>query len=239
MTRRVRALLSRSVSRVLGWLASRSPRTAFFVSDAFALILALGAGRIRRRIGMNRTRTQLVTGWIDRDGPAPFRRLVRQNHALAQLRPPMIVGTFHIGPTRGVGALAERLNGETLVVRGAVVGSTHQQRAATFHRAIERLRSNGFVVIALDPHEAQRIAVPFLGRTLHLARGPFAMARIARVPILPVVARWDGNEIDLITGDVLPAGDERTMAEAAARWLETYLKERPGELSSRIRELMR
>jgi hypothetical protein len=161
----------------------------------------------------------------------------------------MILGTFHIGPTLALGAVQERLKENLLVLRGSQfpfdrasrdrVGSTDQERAATFHRAIERLR-DGFVLMALDPREAQRIEVPFLGGTLQLARGPFAMARVARVPIVPVVARWDGNEIELVFGDPLPvSNDERAMATSAACWLERYLQERPGELSYRVLELMR
>ena len=169
----------------------------------------------------------------------------------------MIVSTFHIGPTLGLGVLSERMQGETLVLRGTqfpldhtgrqnvnldvnLIGGTDQQRAATFHRAIERLRQNGFVVLALDPHEAHRIAAPFLGRTLQLARGPFAMARIARVPIVPLVARWDGDEIEIIVGEPLPIlDDEQALAALAAQWLESYLRDSPGELSARILELMR
>lgn len=250
MKRRVRARLSRIVSRVLGWIASRSPRIAFVVSDTLArfrkitsraevrsLFPNADAGRVLRRMSITHVRTQLVDGWIRRDGFAPFRRLVRQNDAIAQLRPPMIIGAFHIGPPFGLGVLREGLNGETLVLRGSV-GSTDQQRAAMFHRAVEQLRAGGFVVAAIDPHAAQRIEVPFLGRTLRLARGPFAMARIARVPIVTVVARWEGDQVELIVGDALAVGDEQMMAESAARWLETYLRERPGELSYRIRELM-
>jgi lauroyl/myristoyl acyltransferase len=119
-----------------------------------------------------------------------------------------------------------------------LVEGTDQQRAATFHRAIERL-SDGFVLVALDPRDAPRIIVPFFGGTLRLARGPFAMARIRRVPIVPVVARWDGQAIELIAGDPLPpSDDEQALAASAAQWLEGYLREWPGEVSARILELM-
>jgi len=239
--RSVRANLSRTVSGTLGWLASRSPRIAFFVADALGAFLALIMRRpswaVRRRIWKNHVRTQLLEGWTDRDGMAPLRMLVRPNDAIAQLQPPLIIGTFHVGPTYGLGVLSERLNGETFVLRGPM-GATDQQRAATFHRAIERLRSNGFVIVALDPNEAQRIAAPFFEGTLQLARGPFAMSRVARVPIVPVVARWDGDAIELIVGEALPVSDdEKAIAEAAARWLESYLREQPGELSYRVLEL--
>jgi lauroyl/myristoyl acyltransferase len=271
--RRARARFSRSLSMGLGWLATLSPRVAFTATDALAALLTIGSrrptramlrslfphlsrhdtGRVLRRIWTTYARTLLLGGWIRRAGREPIRLLVRENDAVCRLRPPMIVSTFHIGPTLGLGVLSERMQGETLVMRGTqfpldrasrenvnLIEGTDQQRAATFHRAIERLRQNGFVILALDPHEAHRIAAPFFGRTLQLARGPFAMARIARVPIVPLVARWDGDEIEFIVGEPLPIlDDEQALAALAAQWLENYLRDSPGELSGRILELMR
>lgn len=273
MIRRARARISRSLSMVLGWLATLSPRVAFAVTDTLGALLTIGSrrptratlrslfpylsrhdtGHVLRRIWTTYARTLLLGGWIRRAGRAPVGLLVRENDAVRRLRPPMIVSTFHIGPTLGLGVLSERMQGETLVMRGTqfpldraarenvkIVEGTDQQRAAMFHRAIERLRQNGFVILALDPHEAHRIATPFFGRTLQLARGPFAMARIARVPIVPLVARWDGREIELIVGEPLPIlDDEQALAALAAQWLENYLRDSPGELSARILELMR
>ncbi len=257
----------------LGWLATFSPRSAFAAAGALAALLSLasrrhtrkkvrslfphlshaGAGRVVRRIWATYARTLMLMGWIRRGGRTPILALVRENEAVRRLRPPMIVSTFHIGPTLSLGVLSDRMQGETLVLRGThfpldgdahhnvnLIEGTDQQRAATFHRAIERLRQDGFVVLALDPREAHRISAPFLGRTLQLARGPFAMARIARVPIVPLVARWAGNEIELIVGEPLPVlDDEQALAASAAQWLENYLRESPGELSGRILELMR
>lgn len=273
MIRRVRARLSRILSIGLGWLAAFSPRVAFGATSTLAALLSVAsrrptrarlrslfphlshtdAGRAQRRIWTTYARTLLLMGWTRHGGRTSIQVLVRENEAVRRLRPPMIVSTFHIGPTPGLSVLPDRLQGETLVLRGTqfptdgharhavnLIEGTDQQRAATFHRAIEHLRQNGFVVLALDPYEAHRIAAPFLGRTLQLARGPFAMARITRVPIVPLVARWTGNEIELIVGDPLPIlDDEQALAAAAAQWLERYLRESPGELSGRILELMR
>ena len=273
MIRRVRARISRSLSMGLGWLAAFSPRAAFAAAGTLALLLSIAsrrhtraslrslfphlsradAGRILRRIWTTYARTLMLIGWIRRGGRAPVQALVARERSGAPPPSPMIVSTFHIGPTLSLGVLSERMQGETLVLRGTqfpvdtharqnvnLIEGNDQQRAATFHRAIERLRQNGFVVLALDPHEAHRIAAPFLGRTLQLARGPFAMARIARVPIVPLVARWAGNEIELIVGEPLPVlDDEQALATCAAQWLESYLRDSPGELSGRILELMR
>ncbi len=264
---RVRALLSRAIPRVLGAVASRSPRIALMAGDAVVPLWALteswpsrellrtmfqsrDVAPIEGRIRCTQLRTQILSSWIRRHGAAAVRKLVRRDDAIARLQPPMILGTFHVGPVLALGVLSEWLSAETLVLRGpqfavggdsqnvTLVEGTEQQRAATFHRAIERL-SDGFVLVALDPKDAPRITVPFFGGTLRLARGPFAMARIRRVPIVPVVARWDGHAIELIAGDPLPpSDDEQALAASAARWLEGYLREWPGEMSSRVLELM-
>ncbi|MND09266.1 hypothetical protein D3C83_324500 [compost metagenome] len=60
------------------------------------------------------------------------------------------------------------------------------------------------------------------------------------MPIVPLVARWDGQEIEIVVGEPLPIlDDEQALAALAAQWLENYLRESPGELSARILELMR
>ncbi|HYC59815.1 MAG TPA: hypothetical protein VEK79_09635 [Thermoanaerobaculia bacterium] len=247
MIGRVRARVSRLLSLILGWLAKFSPRAAFAAADALGWLWSWTARRprfpgvetraIRRRIWTTHARTILLGGWMALGGRERIRSLVRDNEAVVQLRPPMIVGTFHIGPIHGLSVLADRLAAPSLVLRGAL--GTDQQRALMFHRAIEHLQQHGFVIMALDPQEARRIEVPFLGGTLHLARGAFAMARIARVPIVPLVARWDGDAIELIVGEPLAVStDEHKLASAAARWLEQYLRDAPGELSYRVLELM-
>jgi hypothetical protein len=253
---------------MLGWVSSLWPRLALVASDAVAplwasttswpsaaalreLFPAEDVSRIERRIRSTQLRTQILASWIRRHGAAPARRLVRRSEAISHLQPPMIIGTFHVGPVLTLGVLSEWLSAETLVLRGpqfavgsssqnvTLVEGTEQQRAATFHRAIERLTANGFVLVALDPRDAPRITVPFFGGTLKLARGPFAMARIRRVPIVPIVTRWNGDAIDLVIGDPLPpSDDEQALAASAAQWLERYLREQPGEISSRILELM-
>ena len=246
MIGRVRARVSRLLSLLFGVLASISPRAAFAAAGALGWLWSWTARRlvfpgvdtraIRRRIWTTHARTILLTGWWRIGGGEKIRALVRDDGAVARLQPPMIVGTFHIGPIHGLSVLSNRLPAPSLVLRGAL--GTDQQRALMFHRAIEHLLGNGFVIMALDPQDARRIEVPFLDGTLQLARGAFAMARIARVPIVPIVAKWDGDAIELIVGEPLAVSDdEQQLASAAARWLEQYLRANPGELSYRVLEL--
>jgi hypothetical protein len=62
------------------------------------------------------------------------------------------------------------------------------------------------------------------------------MARLTGAPLLPLVARWRGGEVEVEAGDPLaapaapePEAWERALAAAAARWLERYLLGSPAE----------
>jgi hypothetical protein len=119
-----------------------------------------------------------------------------------------------------------------------------QCRAAVFGRALIHLQRGGFVVLALDVVPGTGLRVPCLGRTVELARGPFALARLTGAPLVPLVARWRRSGVEVLTGEPLdsletkPARDpvvdpsawESALAAAAARWLEGYLQETPAEL---------
>jgi lauroyl/myristoyl acyltransferase len=269
--RRVLARLSLPVRRVLGRLATRSPRAAFAVSNTLAALLATvspGFRRALRRIPPHRSprdtrralrsiwrtrmRTRFLPYWIHGAGFAPVRALVRENDAIGRLRAPMILCTFHMGPYLGLGVLPEQLQGESMTLRCVrftmegvaarqveLVVGTEQERVAAFYRAIDHLRKDGFVIAAVDPGQAnRRIAAPFFGGTLHLVAGVFAMARVAKVPLVPIATRWIGDEIEIVVGDPLAGGDdENALAASAAQWLEQYLRDWPGELSGRILEL--
>jgi lauroyl/myristoyl acyltransferase len=116
-----------------------------------------------------------------------------------------------------------------------------QRRAASFQRALAHLAGGGFVVLALDVVQGAGLPVPCLGRTLALARGPFALARLAGaplVPLVPLVARWRRGGVEAEAGEPIavdpklgPADRERALAESAGRWLERYLLSSPSELS--------
>jgi hypothetical protein len=88
------------------------------------------------------------------------------------------------------------------------------------------------VVVALDIVPGPGFRVPFLSRSIQLARGPFALARIAGAPVRPLVARWRGGGVEVEAGEALaaPASEEEALAGEAARWLERYLLESPAEL---------
>ncbi|HYI11435.1 MAG TPA: hypothetical protein VEK57_20430 [Thermoanaerobaculia bacterium] len=212
---------------------------------------AAGFAAAIRRIRVNQVRRLLLHGWAERAGVAALQPLVRTNDTVPRLQPPLILATFHVGPLLALTAFAERLDGEVLALRSQTIGSgraahvsvgaeleSEQQRSAAFLQALARLRRGGFVFMAVDPLQQSGLEVPFLGRTLRLARGAFALSRMTGVPIVPVVAGWNGDEVEVETGEALHGDDERTLAAAAAQWLERYLTQAPGELSHQLLALM-
>jgi lauroyl/myristoyl acyltransferase len=184
-----------------------------------------------------------------------YPRLV-PNPALDELRPPFVIASFHVGPYQALGAVQRALPGPRIAVtRERIAGRSdiallHEgddewQRAHTFHRTLSGLRSGGVALLLVDGlrvdnESVPTIEVPLLGRSLRLARGAFALARIAGVPIVPLAARWEGSAMAVTVGDpVSPELGEEGMAAAVGAWIEGYLRERPGEISKFILDLLR
>jgi hypothetical protein len=170
---------------------------------------------------------------------------------LAQFRtgPPVVLVTWHLGPAFALGGAFTRVGLRVLIVRRAIgyhttpnldvaiAGGGCDARAAVFRQAVARVREGGHVIMAADGLEAGlTAAVPCLGRRVPMARGPFALARITRAPLVPVVARWDpSGRIRIIVGEPLIAEEnspdiEASYASAAARWLDGYLRASPKQL---------
>jgi lauroyl/myristoyl acyltransferase len=170
------------------------------------------------------------------------------NPALDELRPPVVVASFHIGPFQALGAFLVTLPEHRVALareqyepRADMTllypGDDEWQRARTFVRALGELRSGRPVIVTVDglplgDHRMPTIEVPMLGRSMSFARGAFALARLGRAPIVPMIARWRGTGMAVTVGEpVAPARDEASMAVAIAGWVERYLTERPGEIS--------
>jgi len=264
----VRRIAFRALTRSLAALASRTPRVAYGIADAIGPLVwqRLSSERLLRvfpelapdvarkvraaeqRVGM---RNHVLITCIRNAGMDTVRSMVDASERLASLRPPLILGTFHIGALPALGAALERVKGDVLVLRSSPPVATdfgptltvedttgdEQRRAQVFHNVLDHLRAGGFVFMPLDPERSVRVPAPFRGLTLQLARGPFAMSRIMQVPIVPIVARWRGARVEIIVGDPLGPGDESVVAAAAAAWLESYLLENPLEISRRVLDL--
>jgi hypothetical protein len=260
-----------ALERRLDWLARRDLRWAL----STAAVLGRVRNRLSRRwpdpeqvrslfphldrsttsrlawsIGGLEARNRLLAASIRRAGLEPLRPLVRVPESWAALRPPALLGMFHVGAIQALGAALEQLPGPALALRHgsllvsrpplelATTEGDEQSRAALFHRALDYLNRGGFVALALDVVQGPALRVSCLGRPLALARGPFALARITGAPLVPLVARWRSGGVEVLLGEALPPPEwgegpessESALAASAARWLERYLLASPGEL---------
>jgi hypothetical protein len=246
----------------LAVLAAGSPRTALAVAGAlgrlrnrlsrnwpspeqirtlFPHLNPRAAARVAWRIGGLEARNRLLVARVLREGLDSVRPLIRPL-AFDGLRPPLILGTFHVGALHALGAAIEHMPGRVLALRQGLMytprppvelltteGDT-QRRAAVFQKMLSCLEDGGTVLTALDVAPGASLRVPCLGHSLTLARGPFALARITGAPIVPLVARWRGGEVEVETGPPLEGpDDEERLAASAAVWLERYLLASPAE----------
>ncbi|HEY9420211.1 MAG TPA: hypothetical protein VIW92_02265, partial [Thermoanaerobaculia bacterium] len=209
------------------------------------------AARVAWSIGGLEARNRLLVACILREGLEPVRPLVRAP-VFDGLRPPLILGTFHVGAVHALGPALEHLPGPVLALRHGPMYTPRppveiettegddQRRAVAFQRMLDSLKGSGFVVTALDVAPGASLRVPCLGHTLTLARGPFALARITGAPMVLLAARWQGGEVEVETGPPLgPMDSEAGLAEAAASWLERYLLASPAETGlSLVRNLL-
>jgi hypothetical protein len=239
------ALRAADVLAALAWPRVSRER----IESVFPHLSRRDVRRVSAHVRNAELRNEIVVEMMLAGGMDPVRALVDENEQLAALRPPVILGTFHTGALTAIGAALERVPGRVLILRRASplgrvpsplfieeTDGDEQRRALVFHRALDWLAGGDSVFMPLDPEQAAvRLAVPFHGRALNLARGPFAIARIARVPIVPIVARWRGTRAEIVVGDAIaPSDDESATATAAAAWLERYLRDSPREISARI-----
>jgi hypothetical protein len=245
--------LAFSAAAALGSLRNRLSRrwpSTEQVQSLFPQLEPRAAARVAWSLGALEARNRLLVDSIRRAGLDPVRQLVRpSSEAFAALRPPLILGTFHVGAFQALGAAVERLPGPVLVMRlGSLyvptppveVASTEgddQRRAASFQRALNHLAGGGFVVLALDLPPSPGLRIPCLGRTLELARGPFSLARLTGAPLVLLVARWRRSGVEVEVGETLargletdPEAMEGALAASVAGWLERYLLESPAEL---------
>lgn len=156
----------------------------------------------------------------------------------------MILCTLHLGASTGLGRFLEELPGEVLVLRAtppqphrkttsAKVGLNEWERVASTKRALDVLRSAGFVCLAADGWGRSSVAVTLVGRRITLCTGPFALARMAGAPIVPVAARWQGARMAIVAGEPIEPQEESAMAAAFAQWFDDYLRANPREARPR------
>ncbi len=172
------------------------------------------------------------------------------SQALSGVGAPVIFAAFHAGPLAVLGKVLAELPGDVVALHRnrwrehsrvtlLNAGDDDWARARAFHTAVLTLRSGGYVFVAVDGYNPSTVEATLLGRTVWLARGAFALARISGAPIVPLAVHWNGAKAETVLGDPIPFhGTEEATAAATTRWFEAYLRRHPGEVSRRTIELL-
>ena len=246
---RIALALGDGVGRLRNRLSGRWP-SPDEVQALFPALARHEAARIASRIGGVEARSRIVVECLGAPGASLSQSLVPRAPAeIARLQAPLILGFFHVGAFQALGAVLECLPGPVLAFRHRLLTESRapltilstegndQERAAVFLRAFSHLGAGGFVATALDEVPGQGLRVPLLGRSVELARGPFALSRLSGAPLVPLVARWHGSTVTAEVGAPLtaarssdPGTRDLEQATAAARWIEGYLRRSPGEI---------
>jgi hypothetical protein len=199
-----------------------------------------------KEVVRQRMRARIARGVSARKGVSPYRFV--PSPALSSLRGPAIMVTFHVGAMDALGTALSQMRTPAMAFKRGKSLSTAPNitigvirkddlliRAAAIRDAVRALRRQEVVMMAVDGGLDGALEVECLGHQLRLGRGAFALARITGAPVIPFVGRWRGTRVETILGDPLPRQTasenvEQDLANEAARWLERYLSDSPGEI---------
>src|SRR5690349_13927557 len=87
------------------------------VRSLFPHLERAAAARIAWRIGGPEARNRVMVAAVQRAGEDPLRSLIRCPPAFLELRPPVILGMFHVGAIHVLGAALERLPSAVIALR--------------------------------------------------------------------------------------------------------------------------
>jgi hypothetical protein len=200
---------------------------------------------IARDIAALRFKNRLAIALVNRGGTARLSELVRprgERPSAAQLDRDgsRIIATWHVGAIFGIRAAMHRIGRRALTLRDLPLEDS-SRRTRALKEAVDHLRAGGLVIAMLDgPGGTSTGRVECLGRSVAFRRGPFALARITRAPLVPVVCTWT-RRMDLelrvspplqppVMSDPAPIAFEDELASSAARWLDVYLRAEPQEI---------
>jgi hypothetical protein len=219
------------------------------VRSLFPHLGAREAAAVAWRIGGLEARNRAWIEGLRQGGLDPLRPLVRTPPEVAALRPPLLLAIFHVGAVHALSPAFEQLSAPVIALRHGVlyqgrppltVMTTEggaEERRKLFQRLLAQLQGGGFVATALDVVPGVGLQAPCLGHTITLARGPFGLARLAGVPIVPLVGRFRNGGVEIVVGEALAIPEVEDAAEwesaataAAAGWLERYLLPAPAEI---------
>lgn len=119
------------------------------------------------------------------------------------------------------------------------LGDGSTLRAYALKAGIDALREGRMVAVALDGRQGEKFEpYPFLGRTVSLGPGPALLARIAKVPLVPIYLSWARRGLSIVplVGEPIFPGEgdgptvEATLTRTAVSWLEEQVLKDPAQL---------
>lgn len=172
-------------------------------------------------------------------------------------RQPIIMTSAHFGPLECIGAGLYQIDMPTMIFKahkpchkyppGFSAHSTFSEKSrltALLKLGFEHVRAGGNIFLTLEGWGNKGHRAPFLGRLIHYKRGALALARMTRVPLVPIVARWlpDGR-LELEAHEPMPtpadtmnsADYEISLLHTTVRYLEGILKGEPESI--RLKQL--
>ncbi len=199
------------------------------------------ADAVSRQAWLNHVRFLTLRPSRLRDRRDFVREALVDDGGLSRISGPAVLALIHTGPffileealRRVPAPVAVLLMGDAPPGDGNLtfhtsVGDGHGMRA--FSAGLATLKGGGFVVVGVDANPLSML-VPWFDRTIPLARGAFALSRIARAPIVPLVLRWEGCGGRVVLGDpIAPLASDQAGAEALIGWMEAYVRANPTAL---------
>jgi hypothetical protein len=225
---------------VILWLADLAGALSFMARtrELRTLFPHLSPGDARKamkRLWIAEARNLLLLRSARLGSWSPVHALLGETTRIAALRPPLILATFHAGAAPCIGAVSKLLPGSCHSITAAA-GRSEEHRIRSVYDAVQRLRQGDFVLIAVDGQLGTGFEAPCLGRSLPLARGALAIARISGVPIVPILMRWEGKRAEPVIGEPIAVTAEGESAAAAGlgRWLEEQLLRSPETIGAHL-----
>jgi hypothetical protein len=218
------------------WPSAREVSALYGTSrfESRRIAIGIAANEARNRLVVRRTAGSPVAAFVRRVGFADEARR-------AELQPPMVLITAHVGALHLLAAGLDQLPAQRVTLRwaplhlpgrgeeSALTGGAVGSRTEALRKALAALGDGKLVVTALEGPHGSAIPGELLGRRVDFGRGGFALARLGAARIVPVAAVWEGSRVRVVCGS--PVAGSADAPAAVSSWFEALLRRSPRQLS--------
>lgn len=180
----------------------------------------------------------IILGWRHVGPPVVLAAAIRNLNAHG--RSALVGGLFERHPTSGAARQESLETPSRPLENPSEKMRSDVSRTAGLWQLVQHLKSGGIVGMQANDPKGTTLDVPCAGRTLQFGRGPFVLARLTGAPIVPIMKRWtSSHQVAFVVGPPLRPVEEtghadveydRRLAIAAARWIESRIRETPDAL---------